>query len=155
MFSEIKFTIIQNPSPMNRNQTRKTFVFLLTSIIMLLIPWKSSMGWWVWSLIRSPIIYNAQFLYLSSPARWECWGCYWQTVPPQWGGARLFAASEGPPHKNGRNSETKSQKIEPKVPKRLYYIKRRGLQTRHCSVLVWNVSYAILQYCKVLYCISL
>ena len=20
------------------------------------------------------------------PARWERWGCYWQTVPPQWGG---------------------------------------------------------------------
>ena len=35
----------------------------------------------------------------------------------QWGGARLFAASEGHPHGNGRNSETKSRKIDPKVPK--------------------------------------
>ena len=28
--------------------------------------------------------------------------------PSQWGGARLFAASEGHPHENGCNSETKS-----------------------------------------------
>ena len=27
------------------------------------------------------------------PARWERWGCYWQTVSPQWGGRRFFDAS--------------------------------------------------------------
>ena len=43
-------------------------------------------------------------------------GCYWQTVPPQWGGGKLFAGSEGLPHENGRSSETKSRKINPKVP---------------------------------------
>ena len=47
----------------------------------------------------------------------------------QWGGARLFAASEGHPHGNGRNSETKSRKIDPKVPNRP---SSRGLQTGHC-----------------------
>ena len=35
-----------------------------------------------------------------------------------------FAASEGSPHENGRNSETKSRKMDPKVAKRP---KRRGL----------------------------
>ena len=34
-FSQIKFTNIQTPSPMNRNPTRKTFVFLLANIIMM------------------------------------------------------------------------------------------------------------------------
>ena len=24
---------------------------------------------------------------------WERWGCYWQTVPPEWGGGRLFDGS--------------------------------------------------------------
>ncbi len=52
----------------------------------------------------------------------------YQSVPPQWGGARLFAASEGPPHENGCNSEMKSLKINLKVPNRSY---RRGLQTGH------------------------
>ena len=46
----------------------------------------------------------------------------------RWGGARLFAASEGHPHENGCNSETKSQKIDPKVPN------RRGLQTCYCEI---------------------
>ena len=46
----------------------------------------------------------------------------------QWGGARLFAALEGHPHGNGRNSETKSLKINPKVPNRRYC---QGLQTGH------------------------
>ena len=33
---------------------------------------------------------------------------YWQTVSPrQWGGGRLFGASDGYPNKNGRNSEKK------------------------------------------------
>merc|ERR1712112_661769 len=36
--------------------------------------------------------------------------CGGQTVSSQWGGARLFAASEGHPHENGCNSETKSRK---------------------------------------------
>ena len=27
------------------------------------------------------------------PARLERQGCYWQTVPPHWGGGRLFGAS--------------------------------------------------------------
>ena len=38
--------------------------------------------------------------------------CGGQTVPSQWGGARLLAASEGHPHENGCNSETKSRKME-------------------------------------------
>ena len=40
----------------------------------------------------------------------------------------LFAASEGHPHGNSRNSETKSRKIDPKVPNRP---PSRGLQTGH------------------------
>ena len=52
----------------------------------------------------------------------------WTLVPAQWGGARLFAASEGHPHGNGRNSETKSLKMDPKVPNRP---PSRGLQTGH------------------------
>ena len=39
-------------------------------------------------------------------------------------GYRNFAALEGSPHENGYNSETKSQKMLPKVPKRP---ERRGL----------------------------
>ena len=54
--------------------------------------------------------------------------CGGQTVPSQWGGARLFAASEGHPHENGCNSETKSRKMDPKVPNRP---SSRGLQTGH------------------------
>merc|ERR1712112_429819 len=54
--------------------------------------------------------------------------CGGQTVPSQWGGARLFSASEGHPHENGCNSETKSQKMDPKVPNRP---SSRGLQTGH------------------------
>ena len=42
------------------------------------------------------------------PARAKRLGCYWHTVPSQWAGGRLFAASDGSPHKNGRNSVTKS-----------------------------------------------
>ena len=40
----------------------------------------------------------------------------WQKVfpPPCW----HFASSEGSPHENGHNSEMKSQKMLPKVPKR-------------------------------------
>ena len=62
------------------------------------------------------------------PAREARKGCYCQSVPAQWGGARLFAASEGHPHGNGRNSETKSLKMDPKVPNRP---PSRGLQTGH------------------------
>ena len=40
----------------------------------------------------------------------------------------IFAGSEGPPHENGRNSETKSLKIDPKVPNRP---SRKRLQTGH------------------------
>ena len=63
-------------------------------------------------------------LCLNYPARRA--SCYSQSVPPKWGGARLFAVSEGHPHGNGRSSETKSLKMDPKVPNRSY---RRGLQT--------------------------
>ena len=37
-------------------------------------------------------------------------GCYWQTVPPQWGGGRLFGASAIFFYENGFNSEMKNQK---------------------------------------------
>ena len=37
---------------------------------------------------------------------------------PQWGGGRLFGALVGFVYENGRNWETKSQKIDPKVPNR-------------------------------------
>ena len=43
--------------------------------------------------------------------------CYWQTVPSQWGGGRLFGASVGSPHENGRNSGTKSRRLDPLVSK--------------------------------------
>ena len=43
--------------------------------------------------------------------------CYWQTVPSQWGGGRLFGASTGSPHENGRNSGTKSRRLDPLVSK--------------------------------------
>ena len=52
--------------------------------------------------------------------------CYWQRVPSHLGRKRLFAVTAMPPHENGRNSEAKSQKINPKVLKRQ---QRRGLQT--------------------------
>ena len=60
-----------------------------------------------------------------------------------WG--RLFGASDGPLHENGRNSETKSRTIDPKVPKigvphkktdfrakiRSFGAKKRALLTRN------------------------
>ena len=45
---------------------------------------------------------------------------------PRGGGVRLFGASDGSPHENGRNSEMKSHTVDPKVPKRS---QRRGEQT--------------------------
>jgi hypothetical protein len=62
------------------------------------------------------------------PARWEHLGCYWQTVSSQWGGGRLFGASDGSPHKNGRNSETKRAILMGPTPKRS---PRRGLPSYH------------------------
>ena len=41
--------------------------------------------------------------------------CYWQTVPPQLDGGRLFGAFADIFYKKSRNSETKSRKIDPKV----------------------------------------
>ena len=91
----------------------------------------------------------------------------------QWRGGRLFAASDRSPHENGRNSETKSRKTDPKVPERPQcpINKNRGKTFcrvigpfsgtdcpkwgQKCSVLVWNVSYAILQYWMLLHFISL
>ena len=46
------------------------------------------------------------------PARF---GCYWQTVPPQWEGGRLFDTSAGFFYGNSCNSGTESRKIVPKV----------------------------------------
>ena len=47
---------------------------------------------------------------------WERYGCYWKMVPPQWGGGRIFDASaKFFPPENGHNSETKSQKIVPRI----------------------------------------
>ena len=40
---------------------------------------------------------------------------YWQTVPPQWRGGRLFDGSTGFSLRNGCNSVTESRKIVPKV----------------------------------------
>ena len=40
-----------------------------------------------------------------------------RTVPSQWGGRRLFGASAGSPHENGRNSGTKSRRLDPLVSK--------------------------------------
>ena len=59
---------------------------------------------------------NYRLIKFIQPARL---GCYWQTVPSQWGGGRLFGSSDESPHENGRNSETKSRRIDPKVPKRI------------------------------------
>ena len=41
--------------------------------------------------------------------------CYLQKVPSQRGGGRLLGASAVFLYKNGRYSETKSRKIDPKV----------------------------------------
>ena len=41
--------------------------------------------------------------------------CYWQTVPPQWGGGRLFDGSTKFFYENSCNSGTESRKIFPKV----------------------------------------
>ena len=49
------------------------------------------------------------------PARWERWGCYWQTVSPQWEGGRLFEPSAGFFYGNSCNFGTKSRKIVSKV----------------------------------------
>ena len=51
---------------------------------------------------------------LSSP-RVKRAGCYWQTVPPQWGGGRLVDGSTKFFYRNCCNSGTESQKIVPKV----------------------------------------
>ena len=50
-----------------------------------------------------------------------------KTYTSDWGIPK-YGHFEGPPHGNSRNSETKSLKIDPKVPNRRY---RRGLQTGH------------------------
>ena len=42
-------------------------------------------------------------------------GCYWQTVPPQWEGGRLFDRSAGFFYGNSCNFGTESRKIIPKV----------------------------------------
>ena len=42
-------------------------------------------------------------------------GCYWQTVPPQWEGGRLFDRSAGFFYGNSCNSRTESRKIVSKV----------------------------------------
>ena len=39
----------------------------------------------------------------------SCQGCYWQTMPSEWGGGRLFGASTGLFYENGRNSGTKNR----------------------------------------------
>merc|ERR1712208_127474 len=57
-------------------------------------------------------------------------GCYWQTVPSQWGGGRLFGASAESPHKNGHNSGTKSRRLDPLVSKFAY---RPGLPRFQCK----------------------
>ena len=58
----------------------------------------------------------SQSKYLSSPcAKRAGPGCYWQTVPPQWGGVRLFDRSTGFFYENCCNSGTESLKIVPKV----------------------------------------
>ena len=62
------------------------------------------------------------------PAHWEQKGCYWQTVPPQWRGGRLFDGSTGFFYKNCCNSGTESQKIDPKVGNERPL---RGPQTGH------------------------
>ena len=41
--------------------------------------------------------------------------CYWQTVPPQWGGGRLFDGSAIFFYGDSCNSGTESRKIVPKV----------------------------------------
>ena len=55
------------------------------------------------------------FIIVIQPARWEHLGCYWQTVPPQWEGGRLFEPSAGFFYGNSCNSGSKSRKIVSKV----------------------------------------
>ena len=51
-----------------------------------------------------------------SSLRWERLGCYWQTVPSQWGGGRLFdALAKFFFYENGSNFGTESRKMAPKV----------------------------------------
>ena len=45
------------------------------------------------------------------PARWERQGCYWQKVPPQWGGGRLFDASAKSFLKSCANKQVPFSKI--------------------------------------------
>ena len=45
-------------------------------------------------------------------------GCYWQTVPPQWGGGRFFGASANFCNENSCNSETKNR--PEKIKKKSY-----------------------------------
>ena len=54
----------------------------------------------------------------SSPSAESAGAEYWQTAPPPWCGGRLFATSDRSPHEKGRNSETKSRKTTPNMPKR-------------------------------------
>ena len=47
------------------------------------------------------------------PARWERQGCYWQTVPQQWGGGRLFGALAG--FFFMKTAVTRKQKVEKSI----------------------------------------
>ena len=59
--------------------------------------------------------WQVKYTYSARAQSWERWGCYWQTVPPQWGGGRLFDGSTGIFYENCCNSGTESRKIDPKV----------------------------------------
>ena len=68
--------------------------------------------------------------------RWDgmvIMGCYWQTVPPQWNQGKLFGASPSFFFSPG-SSETKSQKINPKVRNEPSLL---GLQTGRWQNLGW------------------
>ena len=45
------------------------------------------------SPFREKTILNFHFDYLNTSLL-DRWGCYWKTVPPQWGGGRLLGASK-------------------------------------------------------------
>ena len=111
--SSMIFYCLFNPFPVDSNvavDRGKTVLLKTISKIHNIAPRIYFKGWGGGGGGSIP---QKNWLSTSGPARWVARAVTGRQCP-QWGGARLFAASEGHPHENGRNSETKSQKIDPR-----------------------------------------